>query len=55
MNAIPVTQLLNKPCYSQFDSDDWDILAQHWYPVARIEDVSSTPQQVMLLDVKLAL
>ncbi|MHA3055062.1 aromatic ring-hydroxylating dioxygenase subunit alpha [Acinetobacter sp. ANC 4633] len=55
MNAIPVTQLLNKPCYSQFDSNDWDILAQHWYPVARVEDISTTPQQVMLFDVKLAL
>ena len=55
MNAIPVTNLFNKPCYSQFDDQDWDILAHHWYPVARIQDVSTQPQQVMLLDVKLAL
>lgn len=55
MNAIPVTNLFNKPCYSQFDDQDWDILAHHWYPVARIQDVSSTPQQVILLDVKMAL
>lgn len=55
MNAIPLINLLNKPCYSQFDDQDWNILAQHWYPVARIQDLSTDPQQVMLLDVKLAL
>lgn len=55
MNAIPVINLFDKPCYSQFEDQDWRILAQHWYPVARIEDVTSTPQQVMLLDVKMAL
>ncbi|MCH4247285.1 aromatic ring-hydroxylating oxygenase subunit alpha [Acinetobacter populi] len=55
MNAIPVTNLVNKPCYSDFDASDWDILSLHWYPVARIEDVSTTPQQVTLLDVKMAL
>ena len=55
MNAIPVINLFNKPCYSQIDDQDWDILARHWYPVARIQDVSTQPQQVTLLDVKLAL
>ena len=55
MNAIPVINLFNKPCYSQFDDQDWEILARHWYPVARIQDVSIQPQQVTLLDVKLAL
>ena len=55
MNAIPVINLFNKPPYSQFDDQDWDILARHWYPVARIQDVSTQPQQVTLLDVKLAL
>ena len=55
MNAIPVINLFDKPCYSQFEDQDWHILAQHWYPVARIQDVTSTPQQVMLLDVKMAL
>ena len=55
MNAIPVTNLFDKPCYSQFESKDWEILAQHWFPVARIEDVTTAPQQVMLLDVKMAL
>lgn len=43
-----------KPCYSQFDANDWDILAQHWYPIARIEDISEQPQQLTLLDIKIA-
>ena len=55
MNAIPVINLINKPCNSQFADRDWEILSQHWYPVARIEDVSTQPQQVTLLDVKMAL
>lgn len=55
MNAIPVVNLVNKPCYSQFEDQDWEILSQHWYPVARIEEVSMQPQQVTLLDVKMAL
>lgn len=55
MNSIVTVNLLNKPCYSQFETRDWEILAQHWYPVARVADVSIKPQQVMLLDVKMAL
>ncbi|WP_445115710.1 Rieske 2Fe-2S domain-containing protein [Acinetobacter sp. WZC-1] len=55
MNAIPLVNLVNQPCYSQFNHNDWEILSQHWYPVARIEDVSTTPQQVILLDVKMAI
>ncbi|MFT4020224.1 MAG: aromatic ring-hydroxylating dioxygenase subunit alpha [Acinetobacter sp.] len=60
MNTIPVTNLtpsspIGQPCYSQFDPSDWAILAQHWYPVARVQDVSTQPQQVTLLDVKMAL
>lgn len=55
MNAIPVINLFEKPCYSQFENKDWEILAHHWFPVARIDDVTTQPQQVMLLDVKMAL
>ncbi|AOA58087.1 Rieske 2Fe-2S domain-containing protein [Acinetobacter larvae] len=54
MNAIPILNMPSKPDSSQFDNQDWEILAQHWYPVARIEDVSTQPQQVKLLDVKMA-
>ncbi len=55
MNTIATFTPINQPCYSQFNPQDWEILAQHWYPVARIEDVSSQPQRVTLLDVNLAL
>ena len=55
MNAIPTLNLFDQPCYSQFEARDWEILAQHWFPVARVQDVSLQPQQVTLLDVKMAL
>ncbi|MFH7808673.1 Rieske 2Fe-2S domain-containing protein [Acinetobacter sp. BSP-153] len=55
MNAIPVLNLFSQPHGSDFDPTDWNILAQHWYPVARIQDVTDKPQQVILLDVKMAL
>lgn len=47
MNATPLINLFKKPCYSQFEDRDWGILTQHWYPIARIQDVSTTQQQVM--------
>lgn len=55
MNAIPVIHLISQPCASQFESTDWDILSQHWYPVARVQDISTQPQQVTLLDVNMAI
>ena len=55
MNAIPVLNLFSQPQNSGFDPTDWGILAHHWYPVARIQDISTTPQQVTLLDIKMAL
>ncbi|TCM63806.1 vanillate O-demethylase monooxygenase subunit [Acinetobacter calcoaceticus] len=55
MNAIPIINLVNQPCHSQFDPEDWEILSQHWYPVARVQDLSTQPQQVILLDVKMAI
>lgn len=54
MNAIPVINLVNKPCYSQFEDKDWEILSQHWYPIAAIDELSTQPKQVTLLDVKIA-
>jgi phenylpropionate dioxygenase-like ring-hydroxylating dioxygenase large terminal subunit len=55
MNAIPVLNLFTQPECSKFDPTDWNILAHHWYPVARVEDITQQPQQVILLDVKMAL
>lgn len=36
MNAIPVLNLFTQPQCSQFDPNDWNILAQHWYPVVQM-------------------
>lgn len=53
--AIPLVQQVTRPASSQFKDSDWEVLSQFWYPVARVEDVSTVPQQVMLLDIRLAL
>jgi len=36
-----------------FSPQDWDILAQHWYPIARLVDIGEQPLAVRLLDVQL--
>ncbi len=54
MNAIPTLTPLAMPCNSSFEAKDWEILSTHWYPVARIQDVSNAPQRVTLLDDNMA-
>lgn len=44
---------LTPPRDSTFDPADWAILARHWYPVARVEDVGEKPQAATLLDMAL--
>lgn len=39
MNAIPTLTPLAMPCNSSFEAKDWEILSNHWYPVARTQDV----------------
>ena len=48
---IPITQ----PENATFNSTDWSILARHWYPIARCEDVTDRPVPIQLLDVKLVI
>ncbi|TCB64412.1 aromatic ring-hydroxylating oxygenase subunit alpha [Acinetobacter sp. ANC 4178] len=55
MNSIPTFNPIAMPCQSQFELQDWEILAQYWYPVARLEDLSVQPQRFTLLDVNMAL
>jgi phenylpropionate dioxygenase-like ring-hydroxylating dioxygenase large terminal subunit len=43
------------PPESSYRPDDWAILSRHWYPVARIDEITDTPFGTMLLDVKLVL
>ncbi|AIQ57942.1 Rieske (2Fe-2S) protein [Paenibacillus borealis] len=38
-----------------FSPEDWRILAQYWYPVARADEVQDKPLAVKLLDMKLVL
>jgi phenylpropionate dioxygenase-like ring-hydroxylating dioxygenase large terminal subunit len=45
--------LLPRAC--SFDPSDWAILARHWYPVARSEDVGDKPIAATLLDVPLVI
>jgi len=52
MSAVYPTQApLPRTC--TFDPSDWAILARHWYPVARAQDVGEKPLAVTLLDVAL--
>lgn len=44
-----------RPEKSDIRPSDWDVLAQYWYPVARIEDINDKPVATMLLDVQLAI
>ncbi|MGN6482708.1 Rieske 2Fe-2S domain-containing protein [Luteibacter sp.] len=38
-----------------FDPTDWRILAAHWYPIARVQDIGEKPISARLLDVALVL
>ncbi|HEY3736023.1 MAG TPA: aromatic ring-hydroxylating dioxygenase subunit alpha [Jatrophihabitans sp.] len=44
---------LQLPRNCTFEPLDWAILARHWYPVARVDDVGTGPASVTLLDAPL--
>lgn len=46
---------LRPPRDSTFEAGDWEILSQHWYPIARIEDLSDQPRAAKLLDIELVI
>lgn len=46
---------LGPPPESAYLLQDWAILARHWYPVARTDEVGETPFATMLLDIPLVL
>ncbi len=48
--ALPAA-LLPRDC--TFSPGDWEVLSQHWYPVARAIDVQDAPMAVTLLDLDL--
>jgi vanillate O-demethylase monooxygenase subunit len=41
------------PRECSYTPSDWAILARHWYPVARLEDVGAAPLAATLLDTRL--
>lgn len=55
MSLIPTRDLLPPPTNCSFPHSDWYVLAQHWYPVARLIDIEDKPVAVTLLDVPLVL
>jgi vanillate O-demethylase monooxygenase subunit len=44
-----------RPSPNSYLPEDWDILARHWYPVARCVDIGDKPVAATLLDVDLVL
>lgn len=50
-DSCPNPSSLPRVC--SFDASDWAILARHWYPVARSEDIGDKPVATTLLDVPL--
>lgn len=55
MNAISQIQPIDLPKNCTFTPDDWQRLAQYWYPIARIEDIQSEPVKAKLLDENLVI
>ncbi len=43
------------PSGCTFDASDWAILAMHWYPIARVDDVGVAPLAATLLDQSLVI
>jgi vanillate O-demethylase monooxygenase subunit len=43
------------PPESAYTQDNWEILARHWYPVARQDEISAKPFATTLLDIPLVL
>lgn len=46
---------LRRPANCTFSPSDWDILAEHWFPIAVSEAVGDSPHAATLLDVDLLL
>jgi vanillate O-demethylase monooxygenase subunit len=44
---------LPPPAGCTFNAEDWRVLSQHWYPVARAQDLGDKPVAVTLLDTPL--
>jgi phenylpropionate dioxygenase-like ring-hydroxylating dioxygenase large terminal subunit len=56
-SAIPIrtatSRQLAPPQDCSFTASDWAVLSQHWYPLARVQDITEHPLAAKLLDVDL--
>jgi hypothetical protein len=46
---------IDLPVHMTFSEHDWQLLAQHWYPIALARDISEQPTPAMLLDMPLVI
>jgi phenylpropionate dioxygenase-like ring-hydroxylating dioxygenase large terminal subunit len=46
---------LTRPRNCTFAEGDWEVLAKHWFPIAREQDIGEKPVATRLLDVKLVI
>ncbi len=54
MNAKNITTFNpDLPVHMTFSEQDWLLLAQYWYPIARLDEISEQPISTMLLDMPL--
>jgi phenylpropionate dioxygenase-like ring-hydroxylating dioxygenase large terminal subunit len=50
MNYTTKPPALSLPINCTFSAQNWQILAQHWYPIAFLQDITNKPLAVTLLD-----
>ncbi|WP_151715896.1 aromatic ring-hydroxylating dioxygenase subunit alpha [Acinetobacter sp. TUM15071] len=57
MNSKVITTFKHTdlPVHMTFSEHDWQLLAQHWYPIALARDISEQPTAAMLLDMPLVI
>jgi len=48
--STAVAEEVELPRECTFETDDWEILAAHWYPVALSRDIAAAPTRATLLD-----
>ncbi|MET1250252.1 aromatic ring-hydroxylating dioxygenase subunit alpha [Sporolactobacillus sp. STCC-11] len=53
MEIVNTKRSIPYPTECTFSVEDWTVLAQYWYPVAKSEEITDKPLAVKLLDVEL--
>ncbi|SDB93183.1 aromatic ring-hydroxylating oxygenase subunit alpha [Acinetobacter boissieri] len=55
MNLPITTKNIQLPAHCSFMPNDWLLLSQYWYPVARCADITQKPMKAVLLDEQLVI